>query len=106
LDRIANRAQRWLIEPARPLGEIGRLVGRRSARATQPGQPAAGAPGRFARVGQPVATLPAIDAGGAALVDLDLDELALTRISLRGATLADVSLRRADCTAADASASR
>jgi uncharacterized protein YjbI with pentapeptide repeats len=87
LDRIANRAQRWLVaEPPRPLHEIGGLVDRRSAR-----------PGRW---------LPAVDADRAALVELDLDELELTRISLRAAQLDQVSLRRATCTAADASASR
>jgi len=86
LDRIANRAQRWLVdEPARPLREIGGLVDRMSAR-------------RSPRS--------AIRADHAALVDLDLDDLDLARISLRGAKLADVSLRRASCPGADATGSR
>jgi uncharacterized protein YjbI with pentapeptide repeats len=87
LDRIANRAQRWLVdEPPRSLREIGSLVDRMSAR-------------RGPRTA-------AIHADHAALVDLDLDDLDLARISLRGAKLTEVSLRRAACTAADASASR
>jgi uncharacterized protein YjbI with pentapeptide repeats len=87
LDRIANRAQRWLVdEPPRSLREIARLVDRRSAQ-------------------QPSPTA-AIRADHAALVDLDLDDLDLARISLRGAVLTEVSLRRAACTAADATASR
>lgn len=87
LDRIANRAQRWLAgEPPRSLREIARLVERRSA-----------------RYGPRIA---AIHADHAALVDLDLDDLDLARISLRGAKLTEVSLRRAACTAADATGSR
>jgi uncharacterized protein YjbI with pentapeptide repeats len=87
LDRIANRAQRWLVDdPPRSLHEIAGLVDRISARR-----------GR---------RLPALDADHAALVDLDLDDLDLDRISLRGANLTEVSLRRAGCTAADASGSR
>jgi len=86
LDRIANRAQCWLVEPTRPLREIGSLVDRRSARRS--------------------AAVPAMVADHAALLDLDLDELELTRISLRCAHLTEVSLRGARCTAADASGSR
>jgi uncharacterized protein YjbI with pentapeptide repeats len=87
LDRIANRAQRWLgDEPPRSLREIARLVDRRSARSAPPAA--------------------AIRADHAALVDLDLDGLDLARISLRGARLAEISLRRAACTAADATGSR
>jgi uncharacterized protein YjbI with pentapeptide repeats len=87
LDRIANRAQRWLVsEPPRPLREIGTLIDRRSLR-------------RGSRA-------PAVVADHATLIDLDLDDLDLVRISLSGANLAEVTLRRADCTAADASSSR
>lgn len=87
LDRIANRAQRWLVdEPPRSLREIARLVDRSSARCAPP--------------------VAAIRADHAALVDLDLDDLDLARISLRGAVLTEVSLRRATCTAADATGSR
>lgn len=87
LDRISNRAQRWLVdEPARSLHDIATLVDRRSVRR-----------GRCAA---------RVNADHAALVDLDLDDLELTRISLRGANLTEVSLRRAGCTAADASGSR
>lgn len=87
LDRIANRAQRWLVdEPPRSLREIARLVDRSSARCAPP--------------------VAAIRADHAALVDLDLDHLDLARISLRGAVLTEVSLRRAICTAADATGSR
>ena len=87
LDRIANRAQRWLAaEPPRPLQEIRSLVDRVSLRRRRRG--------------------PAIAADHAVLVDLDLDELDLGRISLRAAHLTEVGLRRAACVAADASASR
>ena len=87
LDRIANRAQRWLVaEPARSLHEIGSLVERMSARRNRRGR--------------------GIIADHASLVDLDLDDLDLARISLCGANLTEVTLRRADCTAANASSSR
>jgi uncharacterized protein YjbI with pentapeptide repeats len=87
LDRIANRAQRWLAdEPPRSLREIARLVDRSSTRRAPP--------------------VAAIRADHAALVDLDLDDLDLARISLRGAVLTDVGLQRATCTAADATGSR
>jgi hypothetical protein len=87
LDQIANRAQRWLVaEPPRSLREIGYLVDRMSMRRGRSG--------------------PAITADHAALIDLDLDDLDLPRISLRGATLTDVTLRRAGCVAADARSSR
>src|SRR5205807_6765064 len=79
LDRIANRAQRWLVaEPPRPLQEIGHLVDRAARRDRR---------------------APAIAADHAALVELDLDELDLARISLCRANLVEVSLRRADATA-------
>jgi uncharacterized protein YjbI with pentapeptide repeats len=87
LDRIANHAQRWLVdEPPRSLREIARVIERRSAQQASP--------------------IAAIRADHAALVDLDLDDLDLARISLHGAVLTEVSLRRAVCTAADATASR
>jgi uncharacterized protein YjbI with pentapeptide repeats len=87
LDRVANRAQRWLVsEPPRPLHAIRDLVDRIAAR-----------PGR---------RRPGILAEHANLVDLDLDGLALARIRLHGAILTDVTARRAGCDAADARASR
>jgi uncharacterized protein YjbI with pentapeptide repeats len=87
LDRIANRAQRWLVdEPPRSLREIARLIERCSARCPPP--------------------IAAIRADHAALVDLDLDDLDLARISLRGAVLTEISLRRTTCIAADATGSR
>lgn len=87
LDRLANRAQRWLVdEPPRSLREIARLIERMAA-----------------RHGPRIAV---IHADHTALVDLDLDDLDLARISLRGANLTEVSLRRAACTAADATGSR
>ncbi|HEY0479681.1 MAG TPA: pentapeptide repeat-containing protein [Kofleriaceae bacterium] len=90
LDRIANGAQRWLAaEPPRTLHEIARLVGRVSARRGRQGWRG-----------------PAIVADHAALVDLDLDDLDLIRISLRGASLTEVTLRRTGCVAADARSSR
>ncbi|TMQ13561.1 MAG: pentapeptide repeat-containing protein [Deltaproteobacteria bacterium] len=86
VDRLANRAQRWLVtEPPQPLREIGGLVGRVTRR------------GRRG---------PGLAADHAALVDLDLDGLDLARISLCGANLTEVTLRGADCSAADASSSR
>lgn len=86
LDRVANRAQRWLVaEPPRSLREIGSLVDRRSARRRRG---------------------PGLAADHAALVDLDLDRLDLARISLCGANLTEITLRGADCTAADATSSR
>jgi uncharacterized protein YjbI with pentapeptide repeats len=85
LDRVANRAQRWLVsEPPRTLQAVGalldRVVARRGARPT------------------------AVDASHAHLVDLDLDGLELPRLVLRGASLTEVTLRRARCEAADATA--
>ena len=87
LDRVANRAQRWLVaEPPRSLHAIGALVERVAARR-----------------GQRVA---AIDAEHATLVELDLDDLDLTRIALHGASLTEVTARRAGCDAADARSTR
>ncbi|HEU4727140.1 MAG TPA: pentapeptide repeat-containing protein [Kofleriaceae bacterium] len=87
LDRIANCAQRWLVsEPPQPLHEISALVGR-----------VAGVAGHGGRV---------IAAQRASLVDLDLDDLDLTRIALYEARLIDVTARRARCDAADARSSR
>jgi len=86
LDRIANRAQRWLVdEPLRSLPELARLVDRAARRDHRAA---------------------AITADHAVLVDLDLDDLDLPGLSLTSARLAEVSLRRATCTAADARASR
>jgi uncharacterized protein YjbI with pentapeptide repeats len=86
IDRIANRAQRYLgNEPPRPLREIGTLVDRVATRRRRG---------------------PGIDAHHTALVDLDLDDLDLARISFADAHLTEVTLRRSDCTAADARASR
>jgi uncharacterized protein YjbI with pentapeptide repeats len=86
LDRLANRAQRWLVdEPLRPLPELARLVDRAARRESRAA---------------------AITADHAVLVELDLDGLDLVRLSLAGARLAEVSLRGATCTAADARASR
>lgn len=86
LDRLAERARRWLAgEPPRPLREIGGLVERAAQRDRR---------------------APAIRADHAALVDLDLDDLELARLSLCGARLVDVGLRRARCIAADARDSR
>jgi Pentapeptide repeats (9 copies) len=87
LDRVANRAQRWLFtEPPESLHEISCLVDRVAARR---GGCAA-----------------AIDAEHASLVDLDLDELDLGRIALHGASLIDVTARHAGCDAADARSTR
>ena len=87
LDRVANRAQRWLVaEPAQPLREIGGLVDRLAAR----------------RVGRG----PGIVADDAALIDLDLDDLDLSRISLCHAMLTEITARRAGCDAADARSTR
>jgi uncharacterized protein YjbI with pentapeptide repeats len=87
LDRIANRAQRWLVgEPPRSLQEIGGLIDRIAARR------------RPHAVG--------IEAAHASLVDLDLDELDLGKIGLQGAILTDVAARRAVCDAADLRAAR
>jgi uncharacterized protein YjbI with pentapeptide repeats len=87
LDRVANRAQRWLVsEPPRSLQAISSLVDRIAARR-----------GRHAR---------AIAAEHANLVDLDLDGLELSRILLHGGSLTDVTARRARCDAADASSTR
>jgi uncharacterized protein YjbI with pentapeptide repeats len=86
LDRIANRAQRWLVaEVPRSLPEIGQLIERAARRDRR---------------------APSIRADHAALVDLDLDDLSLARISLCSANLVEVSLRRVDATAADARSSR
>jgi uncharacterized protein YjbI with pentapeptide repeats len=87
LDRVANRAQRWLVEePPRSLHTIGELVDRVAIRR---GRRAAG-----------------IDAEHVSLLDLDLDELELGRILLHGASLTEVTARRASCDAADASSTR
>jgi uncharacterized protein YjbI with pentapeptide repeats len=87
LDRIANRAQRWLVsEPPRPLYAIGGLVDRIAARRDR--------------------RCPRIAADDATLVDLDLDDLELSRISLHRAILTEVSARRAVCDAADARSTR
>jgi uncharacterized protein YjbI with pentapeptide repeats len=87
LDRIANRAQRCLLaEPPRSLQEIDGLADRVSARRAGRGSE--------------------IIADDAAVVDLDLDDLDLPRISLRGASLTEVTLRRTGCVAADARSSR
>jgi uncharacterized protein YjbI with pentapeptide repeats len=84
LDRIANRAQRWLVdEPLRSLPELARLVDRAARRDHRAA---------------------AITADHVVLVDLD--HLDLPGLSLTGARLDEVSLRRATCTAADARASR
>jgi len=89
LDRVANRAQRWLFtEPPQSRREIDRLVDRVAAR-------------RGA-----CASEPEIDAAHASLADLDLDELDLARIALTGASLIDITARRAGCDAADARATR
>lgn len=86
LDRIANRAQRWLVDqPPRSLAELARLVDRAARRDRR---------------------AVAIAADHAVLVDLELDRLDLTRISLAGARLVEVSLRGAVCTAGDARGSR
>lgn len=87
LDRVANRAQRWLVlEPPQPLqtirGLVDRLAGRRGRRGS------------------------GIAAAHASLVDLDLDGLDLSRISLQSAILTEVTARRASCDAADARATR
>jgi uncharacterized protein YjbI with pentapeptide repeats len=89
LDRIANRAQRWLVDHT-PLSlpAIGALVDRRAIRHD-----------RRARGD-------AIDASDASLVDLDLDDLVLARIALPGAGLTDVTARRATLDAADARRAR
>ncbi|HEX7841679.1 MAG TPA: pentapeptide repeat-containing protein [Kofleriaceae bacterium] len=86
LDRIANRAQRCLLAEPPSLQEIGGLVDRVSARRAGRGSE--------------------IVADDAAVVDLDLDDLDLPRISLRGASLTEVTLRRTGCVAADARSSR
>lgn len=87
LDRIANRAQRCLVaEPLPSLQGIGGLVDR-----------------VFARRGGRGSEIIADDT---AVVDLDLDDLDLPRISLRGAHLTEVTLRRTGCVAADARSSR
>lgn len=87
LDRVANRAQRWLVgEPPQPLHAISGLVDRIAARR---GRRSAG-----------------ILADHANLVDVDLDGLQLSRISLQGTLLTDVTARRASCDAADARATR
>jgi len=87
LDRVANRAQRWLAsEPPQPLQAIGGLVDRIAARRRR----------RSA----------GIVAEHANLVDLDLDGLELSRILLRGAILSDLTARRAACDAADARSTR
>jgi uncharacterized protein YjbI with pentapeptide repeats len=87
LDRIANRAQCWLVtEPSHAWSELGELVERGAAGCD--------------------ANAPAIDARRASLADLDLDELDLCRIALHGATLIDVTARRTEAAAADARVSR
>jgi uncharacterized protein YjbI with pentapeptide repeats len=87
LDRIANRAQRLLVdEPPRSPQAIADLVNRVAARHG--------------------ARAPAITADHAHLVDLDLDDLELARVSLRGANLTEVTARRAGCDGVDARASR
>jgi uncharacterized protein YjbI with pentapeptide repeats len=101
LDRIANRAQHWLVDPPRPLRDIRGLIDRTSLRRRRA---ALGA--HAANAANAANAAPAIAADHAALVELDLDDLELTRISLRGATLTEVTLRRARCSAADASDSR
>src|SRR5439155_13763793 len=87
LDRVANRAQRWLVgEPPQSLQAISGLVDRIAAR-------------RGHRTH-------AIAAEHANLVDLDLDGLELSRILLHGAMLTELTARRARCDAADASSTR
>lgn len=87
LDQVANRAQRWLAtEPPQPLHAIGNLIERVAARRGP--------------------KAPAIDGEYANLADLDLDDLDLGRIQLHGASLTDVTARRAGCDAADASSTR
>ena len=87
LDRVANRAQRWLTdEPPRSLQAIGELVDRVALRRSR----------RAA----------AIEAAHVSLVDLDLDELELGRILLHGASLTEITARRASWDAADASSTR
>jgi len=86
LDRVANRAQRWLCdEPTRSLQTIGDLIDRVAIRRGGRAQ---------------------IEAAHASLIDLDLDDLELGRIVLHGAILTEVTVRRAGCDAADASATR
>lgn len=85
LCRIANRAQRWLVEePPRSLPALGLIIDRLALR----------------RRGV------AIDARHASLADLDLDDLDLSRIELHGANLLEISARRAALFAADASSTR
>jgi uncharacterized protein YjbI with pentapeptide repeats len=87
LDQVANRAQRWLVsEPPQPLKAISGLVDRLAAR-------------RGRRSG-------GILADHANLVDLDLDGLQLSRISLQGTLLTDVAAQCACLDAADARSSR
>lgn len=86
LDRIANRAQRWLVEPPPSLAEVRSLVERIAARRGRRTQ--------------------AIAAEHASLVDLDLDDLELSRIELCGASLTEVSAQRTGWEAADARSTR
>ena len=90
LDRIANRAQRWLTcEPARSPQEIAGVFSRLATRELHAGPPR-----------------PGLVAEHASLIDLDLDDLTLGPLLLRSSILTDVSLRRARCDGSDARATR
>lgn len=87
VDRLANRAQRWLVsEPPQSVQAIRSLVDRIAARRAR------------AKM--------AIAAEHASLADLELDGLELSRILLRGTVLSDLTARRARCDAADARETR
>ena len=87
LDRIANRAQRWLVvDPPESLSEVKTLVDRIAERRGWRAQ--------------------SIAAEHAQLIDLDLDDLELSRIVLCGATLTEISAQRAGWEAADARSTR
>jgi len=87
LDRIANHAQRWLVdEPPSSLSEVNGLAERIAERRGWRAQ--------------------AIAAEHANLVDLDLDDLELSRIALCGARLTEITAQRAGWELADARSTR